>query len=577
MNRVAGRWIALSGLGVVLLACTATTSVEPGEPGTPPGSACASNEQCSSGVCTDGVCQPPVDTDGGKKAAHEDGIKNNSETDVDCGGPGAEVPRCATGKMCEEGADCANKICTEKRCAAPTPTDGVQNGDESDVDCGGAAAPKCGPGKGCKSGPDCTTGTCKNNKCISPGAADGVKNGTETDIDCGGDDPGTPRCATGKSCLEGPDCESVVCDPNTNKCKAPSPTDGVKNGKETDIDCGGGEVGTPKCGAGKSCVAHGDCTSNGCAYDNKCATAASCTKIDGGYTCGPIDMDGRQDDCCVSAAVGGYTVDKYLITAGRMRAFLDRFNGNVRAYAQNLPANVWSQQYTSELPTTYDEANEQLGPLYDKRACQTGDRTGHVFWTPPSASDRIDFPKDVRDRKALNCVPWWLMSAFCIWDGGHLATEAEIRAAYTNAETTAYPWGAIGTYTTTSQNAYAVQVFGYATPNPGAAKFDGIGYFDIAYYIAPPGRRPTGYNASGHADMVGNLLEWVGDRDRQFIWKGSFENHANEADMRTPAANDPYLARNGTAPWQWGYNIGTGRPGDGRGVGYYGIGGRCAR
>ena len=78
--------------------------------------------------------------------------------------------------------------------------------------------------------------------------------------------------------------------------------------------------------------------------------------------------------------------------------------------------------------------------------------------------------------------------------------------------------------------------------------------------------------------MVGNLLEWVGDRDRQFVWKGSFERHASEADFYTPGPNDPWLAKtSGGAPWQWGYNIGTGRPGDGRGVGYYGIGARCSR
>jgi formylglycine-generating enzyme required for sulfatase activity len=534
------------------------------------GKGCAVGGDCTTGVCTNGVCgQPGID-----------GIKNNSETDVDCGGPGEGVPRCATGKHCEENGDCQSKICkADKTCAPASPTDGVKNGDETDVDCGGGAAPKCDVGKGCKAGGDCASNVCKDTKCVTPGANDGVKNGTETDIDCGGPDPGTPRCLPGKSCLEGADCDSLVCDPATKKCKAPSPTDGVKNGGETDVDCGGPAAGTPRCAPGLACLAHGDCASNGCAYDGKCATHPSCTKLDGGYTCGPLDSDARQEDCCASAAVGGYTVDKYQITAGRMRAFLDRFNGNIRGWAQGLPAGVWNQTYTNELPTNYNDANEQLGPYYDKRACETGNHTGHVFWTPPTANDKEDFPKDVRDRKALNCVPWWLMNAFCIWDGGHLATEAEIRAAYTNGNTTSYPWGAIGAYTTGGQNDYSVQVWGYATPNPPpTAHVDGTGYYDIAFYVAPPGRRPLGYNASGHADMVGNLLEWVSDRDRQFIWKGSWENHAQEADNYTPAPNDPYLARSPQGqPWQWGYNIGIGRPGDGRGVGYYGIGGRCAR
>jgi hypothetical protein len=76
-----------------------------------------------------------------------DGIKNGSETGVDCGGT---CPACA-----------------------PTCTDGVKNGSETGVDCGGTC-PVCAP-------------TC----------TDGIKNGMETGIDCGGT---CPACST--SCLE---------------------------------------------------------------------------------------------------------------------------------------------------------------------------------------------------------------------------------------------------------------------------------------------------------------------------------------------------------------------------------------
>ncbi len=75
----------------------------------------------------------------------------------------------------------------------PTPscTDGIQNGNETGVDCGGDCAP-------CEFGPTCS---------------DGIQNGNETGIDCGGD-----------------------CDP----CEAePTCSDGIQNGNEIGIDCGG--------------------------------------------------------------------------------------------------------------------------------------------------------------------------------------------------------------------------------------------------------------------------------------------------------------------------------------------------
>jgi hypothetical protein len=44
---------------------------------------------------------------------------------------------------------------------------------------------------------------------------DGVKNGTETDVDCGGLD--CAKCALGKICLVATDCASSVC--SGGKCQ----------------------------------------------------------------------------------------------------------------------------------------------------------------------------------------------------------------------------------------------------------------------------------------------------------------------------------------------------------------------
>jgi hypothetical protein len=90
------------------------------------------------------------------------------------------------------------------------------------------------------------------------GCADGVTNGTETDVDCGG--PDCASCTAGKRCLEARDCRSTLC--QGNQCQPQNCTDSWKNGTETDVDCGGPDC--PRCAAGYSCVAGSDCTSGSC-------------------------------------------------------------------------------------------------------------------------------------------------------------------------------------------------------------------------------------------------------------------------------------------------------------------------
>ncbi|MFB6225746.1 MAG: hypothetical protein ABEJ02_00150, partial [Candidatus Paceibacteria bacterium] len=65
--------------------------------------------------------------------------------------------------------------------------------------------------------------------------SDGVKNGMETDVDCGG--PSCNPCNSGENCSKDNDCTSKVCQNGT--CQKPTCSDGVKNGKETRVDCSG--------------------------------------------------------------------------------------------------------------------------------------------------------------------------------------------------------------------------------------------------------------------------------------------------------------------------------------------------
>lgn len=89
---------------------------------------------------------------------------------------------------------------------------------------------------------------------LPPTCTDRIKNGDETDVDCGGGL--CVRCDDAQGCTRGADCFSGSCD--AGSC-APSPTcrDGLRNGAETDVDCGGAQC--PVCQIGQRCVVGIDC------------------------------------------------------------------------------------------------------------------------------------------------------------------------------------------------------------------------------------------------------------------------------------------------------------------------------
>jgi hypothetical protein len=449
--------------------CGGTTS-----PACADGKNCQKPASCVSLVCAGtGKCATPT----------VDGVKNGDETDVDCGG--ATTPKCADTKACKTNPNCESGVCTGNVCQAPSPTDGVKNGDETDVDCGGATAPKCANVKNCAAGPDCTSLSCKVNVCAAPAPDDGVKNGDETDVDCGG--ATAPTCADDKACGVAADCSSNIC--TNNLCVAPSYTDGIKNGPETDVDCGGDNVVAHRCKGGKACAAASDCKSSLCT-NNVCAFARSCSGVTrGGNTCGVGETvsPGRQhEDCCTQVevpaggALGTFSVDKYLITAGRFRKFLDTEQGNVRAYITNNKPAWWKDIWTPYLPVTYDQRNMPAGEhinIYSAYAavgsgiirdepgnqgCFIGGSYGHPTYFVPTGVHQKNgvntngtvnitgdnytrwISQDLLDEKPLNCTTYILFAAFCAWDGGEVISDAEYQYLYDSdhaGTVSRYPWG----------------------------------------------------------------------------------------------------------------------------------------
>jgi hypothetical protein len=219
------------------------------------------------------------------------------------------------------------------------------NGTETDVGCGGPTCPACGVGKHCEVNSDCANTVCDVadgglvGVCELPSCHDGMKDGQETDIDCGG--PNCPACAATLSCLVAADCSSQVC--TGDVCQAPSCTDGVKNGTETDIDCGSSMC--PPCIVGKQCVTTTDCTSNIC-------TAGACA-CPPGMVAAPTNLP----------AGGDYCIDALEVTYSEYYAF---WNSNPGLVSQPsfcswnntfTPANGWPPDLNTMDTATYNGGN----------------------------------------------------------------------------------------------------------------------------------------------------------------------------------------------------------------------------
>ncbi|MBI4699655.1 MAG: hypothetical protein HY744_00570 [Deltaproteobacteria bacterium] len=162
---------------------------------------CAGAADCLSGNCADGVCcdkacaglcEACVAAKSGGASGTCGFALSGTDPDGECG------PDTCNG----------NGLC---RC-----TDSVQNGDESDVDCGGAACPKCAAGKKCAAPADCASGFCPpgdgvccKSACAGPCEACNLPEneavcalhaaGTDPELECApGSCDGSGACAAGQ-------------------------------------------------------------------------------------------------------------------------------------------------------------------------------------------------------------------------------------------------------------------------------------------------------------------------------------------------------------------------------------------
>ena len=180
-----------------------------------------------------------------------------------CDGAGQCVA-CLSATDCASGLSCIGHVCVGSQC-----TDGVRDGNETDVDCGGACSP-CAVGLLCAIDQDCSSDACEpvSKLCLSPNCIDEQLDGDETDVDCGGS---CSPCVPSLKCRVSSDCTTQKCDPTLLTCLGNECADGRQDGTESDVDCGGPNI-CPRCRAGGHCTNRGDCN-----LGMSCNSAGTCS------------------------------------------------------------------------------------------------------------------------------------------------------------------------------------------------------------------------------------------------------------------------------------------------------------
>lgn len=176
---------------------------------------------CSYRLCKDAICSTGY-------APTTTAIESQTAGDctrITCDGSGGTMFVVDNMDLFDDGNDCTADVC-----ANGAPENNAKPKDSPCSQNGGSVCDGNGNCVECNTGMQCASGVCVAGKCSPASCNDGIINGTESDVDCGGSS--CPLCTTGDGCNAATDCSGGVC--LSNSCAPPvvvatTPSDGAMN------------------------------------------------------------------------------------------------------------------------------------------------------------------------------------------------------------------------------------------------------------------------------------------------------------------------------------------------------------
>jgi formylglycine-generating enzyme required for sulfatase activity len=193
------------------------------------------------------------------------------------------------------------------------------------------------------------------------------------------------------------------------------------------------------------------------------------------------------------ATVSSFRLDKYEVTVGRFRAFVNAGMGtqsnpplaNSGAH-EKIVGSGWDASWNAKLLASTPSLSTAL-------KCNSELQT----WT--------DKPGD-NENRPISCVTWYEAAAFCAWDGGYLPTESEWNYAATGGDQQrAYPWSSPAA-SLTIDGAHAVY---YDSVTEGCVDRDEPDCTLSDLLVV--GSKPEGDGRWGQSDLAASLYEWTLD------------------------------------------------------------------
>lgn len=249
----------------------------------------------------------------------------------------------------------------------------------------------------------------------------------------------------------------------------------------------------------------------------------------------PIPFLGCYLEKNAPATVSSFRLDKYLVTRGRFRRFVDavvagwtppagsgrhaHVNGGTGVADLGAPGSFeagWDPAWTADLPRTRDDWNAE---------------PGSEQWSSSPGADE-DVP--------VGGVSWGEAYAFCIWDGGFLPTEAEWNyAAAGGDQQRVYPWSQPPSSTVVDCAHAAFSWSDTCQPDGPQNVPQPVG-----------SRSPTGDGRWGQTDLEGNMDQWMLDWLRDYVTP-SVDGAQLQAALPSDIVGAPMRAQRGNEQHGW--------------------------